>query len=294
MKILITGAAGFLGSHILKNLIKEKHTVIALTLSSADNSRISKELKKIKHYNSDKCSLERIFSENKNIGCVIHAATLYGRNNESVHEIFDTNTHLPLKLLSLTVKNKVKLFINTDTNLPYNAHGKMRDYVMSKKQFLEWSVLCAQTQTAFVNVIPEYMYGAFDDMTKFLPFVINKCVSDAKKLDLTNGGQKRDFIYVEDIACAYEKIARNKHKGFTEYQIGTGKTKSLKNAVLTISKLTKSSTKLNFGAIPYRKDDKMFSKANIKNILSLGWKPKYSFEDGIKKIISLQYPGRHK
>jgi nucleoside-diphosphate-sugar epimerase len=299
MKILLTGATGFLGSRILKVLLKEKHKVIILKRSFSNTYRIQNELSKVKQYDIDRQNLKLIFDENKNIDVVAHTATCYGRNNESISEIFNSNTFFPLQLLDMSLRNNVATFINTDTNLPLNKDGKMYNYVLSKKQFFEWCVQyrgggIRKYKTALINVIPQYMYGHYDDTTKFIPFVIEKCMEDAKELDLTEGKQQKDFIYVDDAASAYAAIIKNRHNNFSEYQMGTGKSTSLKKAVLTIKKLTGSSVKLNFGAVPYRKDDKMISKADTKNICSLGWKPKYSFEEGIKKIISLQYTERQK
>jgi len=283
--ILLTGATGFLGSHILKNLLDNNFNVIILKRSFSNTWRINDILDKTIAYNIDKIDIEKTFKENK-IDIVIHTATKYGRKNESFLEILDSNLFFPLKLLDLSLRYNVKTFLNTDTTA-YNHF--INYYSLTKMQFVEWLKLLDNKIRIF-NLKLEYIYGEADDTSKFLPMLIINLLKGVNTIDLTPGNQERDFIYVEDVVNAYIDIILEKDNfsnGFYEYSIGSGESIKIKDLVLLIKKMTNNEvTQLNFGALQYRSNEIMYSKANIKKIRDeVGWTPKFSLEEGLKRTI---------
>jgi len=85
--ILITGATGFLGSHITWTLFNEGFNIIILKRSFSDIWRIREIIDKIRYYDIDKVELEIPFKENE-IDCIIHTATNYGRKGEKILKSF--------------------------------------------------------------------------------------------------------------------------------------------------------------------------------------------------------------
>ena len=78
-------------------------------------------------------------------------------------------------------------------------------------------------------------------------------------------------------------------KDFFNYEIGTAHTVKIRDIVILIKKLAKNShTYLNFGALPYRKNEVMESYADIYEIQKLGWESAFSLEEGLKKTIDLE------
>ena len=288
MKILLTGATGFLGSALLKKLLEQRHEVIALKRSFSDLHRIKDEINSVKSYDTDKTPIKNVFLENKKIDIVIHTATCYGRKNETAPYIFQSNSYFPLTIIDAASKNGVKTFINTGTMLPLAKTGPMHDYVLSKQQFIEWGRYYSHI-IRFINMKLDYIYGPFDDKTKLLPALIESCMKNAPDFNLTKGEQKRDFIYIEDVADAYMSIIGSETADFEEFEIGLGRSVSLKDAALKIKELTGSKIRLNFGAQPYRKDEFMEGKTEISKLLALGWTAKYDFENGIKNLLKTEY-----
>jgi len=283
--ILLTGATGFLGSHILKNLLNNNFNVIILKRSFSNTWRINDILDKTIFYDVDKVDIEKTFKENK-IDIVIHTATKYGRKNESFLEILDSNLFFPLKLLDLLLRYNVKTFLNTDTTA-YNHF--INYYSLTKMQFVEWLKLLNNRIKIF-NLKLEYIYGEMDDTSKFLPMLIINLLKRVNTIDLTPGNQERDFIYVKDVVNAYIDIILKKDNfsnGFYEYSIGSGESIKIKDLVLLIKKMTNNEvTQVKFGALPYRNNEIMYSKANIKKIRDdIGWIPKFSLEEGLKNTI---------
>ena len=110
-KILITGINGFLGSHLAKSL-KHKFEVIGLANSIDNLYRLEGESFKV--YSSKNDALETIFLEN-DIFSILHVATVYKRQDDPVLPLLKANILLPIQLMELAVKNKVSVFVNTDT-----------------------------------------------------------------------------------------------------------------------------------------------------------------------------------
>jgi nucleoside-diphosphate-sugar epimerase len=85
------------------------------------------------------------------------------------------------------------------------------------------------------------------------------------------------------------KNIENLRKGFLRYEIGTGQSIKLKNFVKLVKSIVQNNdTVLNFGAIPYRENEVMSSKADITEICKLKWKPKYTLEEGLLRTISME------
>lgn len=284
-KILITGATGFLGSYLAKELVNQGCQVIVLKRPKSDIRRIESILPEISTYDTDGLDLSKPFKDHGRIDAVIHAATCYGRNNENISGIFETNTVFPLRLLETAAFFNTGTFFNTDTILQKHLNG----YALSKKHFMEWGKQFASLgRIRFVNIRLEHMYGPDDHDSKFTTHVIRSCLANVPELKLTLGEQKRDFIYIDDVVSAYNTLlsnAEHQPEMFQEYDVGTGKAVSICEFVKMVHKITRSATHLNFGALPYRENEVMQSEADIAPLKSLGWSYRVGLAEGIKRVV---------
>ncbi len=285
MKVLVTGATGYLGSHLVKALLEQDHRVIILKRSTSDTRRIAEVLPRLESYDVDRCELSLPFEEHGLIDAIMHTATAYGRRGESAQEIFETNTAFPLRLLEVATFFKTETFLNTDTILPRDLNV----YALSKKQFAEWGkVYAEQGRIRFVNILLEHFYGPDDDDSKFTTWVIKSCLKNVPELKLTAGEQKRDFIYIDDVVDAYLFLMdnmRNFGVAYREIGLGSGTAVTIRQFVKLVHRFTGSSTKLHFGAIPYRPNEQMDIKADIHDLNELGWRPNTNLEQGLNRII---------
>jgi len=285
-KILITGATGFLGSHLLNNINRKKYNVIILKRSFSDIWRIKNVISQVESYDIDKVDIGRIFNEN-NIEGIIHIATEYGKKNDNdIIQVSKANIELPSKLLDLGTKYGISFFINTHTF--WNAKYSL--YSATKSAFIEIAKFyTASYKIKFINLKLEPVYGEKDDFNKFIPFTI-KSILEGKEIKATKGEQRRDFIYVQDVVNAYLKVLdnlRNLDEEFIEFEIGTGNSVTLRDFVSKIEEEINKKANIKWGEIPYRKNEIFDSKANIekaKNIL--GWYPKYDVSSGLKRTVN--------
>jgi nucleoside-diphosphate-sugar epimerase len=135
------------------------------------------------------------------------------------------------------------------------------------------------------------MYGPSDDPSKFTTHVLNTCHRNEPTLKLTPGEQKRDFIYIDDVVSAYSTLIeqRTKLSIVVDIEVGSGIAPTIREFVLSIHKLTASKTELQFGALPYRPNEPMYLKADISQMKSLGWQPKFNLELGLRRTLELEF-----
>ena len=288
MRILITGITGYLGSHLATALINRGDEVIGLKRTLSSLNRIESILPKLTLHNLEDIHLNQLINNIENVDAVIHTATSYGRKGEGIEEILQANLNFPLNLLSAAIASGVKLFINTDTALDKS----LNPYALSKGQFAEWGKYYAdQKKIQFLNLRLEHFYGQNDDPTKFTAHVINSCLNNVTELNLTLGEQLRDFIYIDDVIKAYllllEKYSTFE-ENFVEIEIGSGIAVTIKDFVESVKNLTGATTDLNFGAIPYRDGEAMYSKATIDKLKALGWNCNQDINAGISLVIEQQ------
>lgn len=286
MRVLVTGATGFLGSHIVRALLAQGSEVSILKRRESSLARIGDLLPKVDSCDIEDTIVEDHFSRGPGYDAIVHAATCYGRKGESITEIVESNLGFPVRLLEAAINSRVGSFVNADTSLPPMVNA----YALSKGQFADWGrFLASQGRIRFINLKLEHFYGPGDDAGKFTSQVITGCVTNTPELRFTKGEQKRDFIFIEDVVSVFLLLlARADTDGhrFLEYEVGSGEAVTIRSFVETVHRLADSTATLNFGAVPYRSGEVMESRADITPLKSLGWQPRTSLCDGLRKIIN--------
>lgn len=285
--LLVTGATGYLGSHLVRALLAAGHRVAILKRAVSNLSRLDDCLPQLAVFTIED-GLDLPFKSLGQFNAVIHTATCYGRNGEKTPEIFAANTAFPLQLLETAAGFNTENFFNTDTIL----YKYLNAYSLSKQHFAEWGKYFSDSgRINFINIKLEHLYGAGDDASKFATYVIRSCLNNIDNLKLTQGEQQRDFIHIDDVLGAYLCLLENTGnigQGFAEFAVGSGHAVSIHDFVTTVHRLAASQTRLDFGAYPYREHELMHSEADVSGLSALGWRCRYGLETGLKQVIELE------
>lgn len=284
MKLLITGATGYLGSHLVAKWIGVGHQVAIIKRRTSNLTRIHEYVQDVACFNVED-GLDRPFRTFGQFDALVHVATCYGRHGETDLEVLEANLNFPLQLLQAFIRNGSGLFINTGTVLD----KFVSPYALSKYQFLEWLRWYAgKGELSGINVRLENMYGPGDDVTKFTSHVVRSCLDGKASLDLTDGLQKRDFIYISDVVSAYDHLlggVLSRGNGVVDVDVGTGVATSIRVFAEMVKQASGSGTDLRFGAVPTRAGELAESKADIRCLQSLGWVPEYNLAAGLSETI---------
>ncbi|UUX96775.1 NAD-dependent epimerase/dehydratase family protein [Aquabacterium sp. J223] len=290
MKILLTGGSGFLGSALACALHDRGDDVALLLRRSSDVTRLGGRGFDIERPSDDEGVAA--FVSRLQPDAIVHTACSYGRQGEGLLQLQDANVRLGLALLQATLalppSGGPRLFLNTGTALP----PTVGPYALSKHHFTDWGRQQASTapdRLRFINVQLEHMYGPGDDESKFTSKVIEACRTHAPALPLTAGEQRRDFIYIDDVVQAYATLLdRAGSFGPTaDVPVGCGTAPTVREFVETVHRLCGSRTDLRFGAVPYRANEPMCCQADLTSMHRLGWKPRWTLEDGLKRTLGL-------
>lgn len=291
LKILLTGASGFLGSALATHW---HNAGIQVALLIRPSSKLGRLRGLEASFNVGRCNTDaEVYAFVKKVqpDIVIHTACAYGRQAETCLQLFDANLRLGIVIMqALQDMGRPVTFFNIGTALA----PEVSPYALSKNQFSEWGrLLDSQSggQLRFMNVLLQHMYGPGDDVSKFTSFVVHACQQNAQELKLTAGEQVRDFIYIDDVVSAFDALITQRYELDTlqNIEVGSGVATTVRQFVETAHRLTASRTKLLFGALPYRVNEAMLCKANLDRMSKLGWTPAFDLSVGLKRTIELEF-----
>lgn len=271
MRIFITGATGYFGSHLARELIARGHELALLKRRSSRLDRISDVLERATSHDVEDDPAEFMRSSRPDV--VIHSATCYDRRGEGLHAVFQTNVGLPMRLAAAAGEAGVPLFINTDTTLPRDVNA----YSLSKRHLADWlRHMAAAGLMRVLNVRLESIFGPGDDETKFPTKLVRALLRNEPKFPVTPGHQSRDFVHVEDAAAAFallvEHAAEQLESPWIEADVGSGRAITIREFADLAKQLAGASTHLDFGALPYRHDELMWTRADLTLLSVLGWR----------------------
>jgi nucleoside-diphosphate-sugar epimerase len=306
-KVLLTGVAGFIGWKTGKFLLEKGVEVVGIdNMNNYYDVRLKEYRKRdLEKYENFKFypvdienlgALEVIFKDHK-FDCVINLAARAGVRYSMInpHVYMTTNANGTLNLLEMMKKYQVRKMVLASTSslyagqpmpfkedLPVNT--PISPYAASKKAAEVMAYTYHYLYGIDVSVVRYFtVYGPAGrpDMSIFR-FI--KWIDEGKPIILYgDGSQSRDFTYVDDIAEG--TILSTKELGYEIINLGGGKNPiSLNTVIQTIEKYLNKKAVIDYR--PFHKADLKETWADItKAEKLLGWKPKVSFEEGIKKTV---------
>ncbi len=297
-KVIVTGGCGFIGSHLVDELLKNKVKVIVLdSLITGRSSNLNLKNKNLKFIKCDISKYNKKFSNYfKNIDAVFHLAALAdivpSINDPQLY--FSTNVQGTLNILKASQNNSIKKIVYAASASCYGIPKKFPTdensiislqypYALTKK--LGEDLLIHWSKVYKMNVTSLRLFNVFGTRSRtsgaygavFGVFLAQK-INNKPLTIVGNGKQTRDFVYVTDVAKAFYKAGKLKRNGDI-INIGSGIETSVNEIAKAISK------KKIF--IPKRPGEPDRSKANIKKAKSiLNWKPKITVKNGIKTMLN--------
>ncbi|HLC19844.1 MAG TPA: NAD-dependent epimerase/dehydratase family protein [Candidatus Nanoarchaeia archaeon] len=289
MKILVTGGAGFIGSHVVEAYIAAGHHVIIVDTVASHPVDIL-----------DKKKLTEIFVKEKP-DIVNHHAAQIDVNNSIAHRGADAKTNIigTINLLELCSQFNVKQFIFASSAAVYGSHEPgvdgLTEHLESKplspygisKRTAEDYVRNAGLLFGLKYVILRYpnVFGPRQTSGDggVISIFTKKMLNNEDVTIFGSGHQTRDFLFVEDAAQANVKALDCKADHET-LNIGTGKSTSIKELFLLLKDLT--GYRKPWVQAPEKKGEVRHSRFNIdKARESIKWTPTTELNDGLKKTI---------
>ena len=295
--VLITGGAGFIGSHTVDFFLKKKFEVRSLDNFSGGNLKNIEHLKKNKLFKLEKGDLLRLDKFKKFIKeCqyVVHFAGVGDivPSIENPKKYFENNVQGTVNLLNSLDISKIRKFVYAASSscygkakTPTNENHKINPlYPYALSKFMGEQICFHWNEVYNLPVNSIRIFNAYGPRVRttgaygavFGVFFKQK-LSNKNLTVVGNGKQKRDFIYVTDLANAFYKVA-NIRKTSQIYNVGAGKPVSINKLVNLIGG--------NVTYIPKRPGEPDITWANISKIMKdAKWKPKISFDIGVKKML---------
>ncbi len=268
MNVLITGGNGFLGSNVVKKLIKENHNVLVISKNNNNIKSITDKCKFICCYIDEiEIHINDIESFSPDIVLLFgwHGANSY----KDIHHIDQYHKNVPHYIKFIESINKFKTkpkIIGVGSFIEYGNYSipiteefferPNSLYGLSKFTFKQYSeMLCKQNDINWGWIRPCYTYGPNDVSTRLIPNLINKLLKN-EKIHLNECNTTLDYLYIDDfVNFVYSLILSNEHG---VYNICSGNQYKLKDIINTLYRLTNSKSEIIFDKNLNRKDNSNF------------------------------------
>jgi len=288
-KILVTGASGFIGSALSKQLLKLGATVYAVSRRDITTDD------EIIWYKGDLSSLNFVTSLIKEIqpDYIYHLASHVcgSREYKNMIPTFNDNFVTAFNLLLTVHKYPVKRLILAGSFEEINSHKDLSipssPYAAAKFAALNYALLFHKLYKTPVCIASLYMvYGPGQkDLTKLIPYVTLSTLKK-KTPKLTSGNRNVDWVYVDDVVLALIKMHNAPNIDGHSIDIGSGTSIQTKNIVKNLIKKINPNVNPNFGALNDRKMEQE-KIADIKETYKkIKWKPTTSLETGLLNTIN--------
>jgi nucleoside-diphosphate-sugar epimerase len=293
MKIIITGGTGFIGSYLVKDLLKENHQLLVLT---RQQRLVSDQTPRLSYLESTFRDFEKHFDGN--VDMVIHLAADIGRESENSEIVFDSNFNYPNEVLAKAMDVGCKYFINTDSyyTLAPSEFSHLRDYIESKIAFRDH--VKSIESLKIVNMRLFHVYGKQDGASKFIPWLAREISKGGPGVKLgTPCAQVLDFVHVSDVSRAYVSVVNNigSLAKYTEFEVGTGEGTILKDVCYILHHALQKENKEYFPDLifPEKSGSQVLFPsefvASKEKIESIGWQSIINVNDGIEAYVKNEF-----
>ena len=297
MKVLLTGATGFIGSHLAESFILKKIDLILTKRTTSNLKNCQSFYSKVTWVNTDSDSwIETVINLKPDI--IVHAAWngVDSLNRDDWNNQL-SNINLMYQLLKIAESCNIKKFISLGSQAEYGQfEGKIsEDYPLnpiSSYGAIKLAVLELLKSFCNDNHIEWYwlrvfsVFGEREDEKWLIPSVILKMLSEEKEMNFTLGEQKYAYLYIGDfVNSIISVITLNAPSGI--YNISSDRAVCLKDVLNMIKDLINPSFNLKLGTIPYRQNQSMHIEGDsTKFIQTFGKIDSSDFKTKLERVIN--------
>lgn len=294
--ILIVGGTGFIGFHLAKFFLKKKFRVISVSRKKPKKIRF---LKRVNYIFVNIYNKKKLTNHLKNLNNIDYAINAGGEvEHKLTRKVYQSHFIGVKNIAEILLKHKLKKFIQIGSSLEYGKRNSPHfekykekpnsSYAKAKLLATNYLISLSKKKSFPAYIIRPYqIYGPYQDINRFVPFVIKNCLDD-KIFPASHGKQKRDFLFIEDFINCVFKLVNYKKRTDTNgevFNIGFGKPEMVKNVIKLIYKIIQAGNP-EFGKIKLRKEENMITFPSINKIKKfIDWSPKIKLTEGIKKTI---------
>jgi nucleoside-diphosphate-sugar epimerase len=296
VRVLLTGATGFIGSHVTRHLLDQGHDVHVLLRESSDRWRITDLLDRVKVLHGGLPLTSDTSAEIARLEpqVCVHAAW-FATPGEYLHSERNLDhVGASLGLARALAQTGCSRFVGLgtcfeyDTRLGYLSEGATPTrpaslYAASKLStglILERFGDNVGMDIAWARIF--YQYGPYEDRRRLVPSVIRALLA-GDEARVTRGEQVRDFLHIKDVAGALCAVALSDLRG--PVNIGSGSPVTVRQVVNQIGALLGRQELVSLGALPYGPGDPMFVCADTSRLSDTGFTPSFGLRDGLADTI---------
>ncbi len=288
---LVTGATGFVGSHLVKRLVQEGWQTHIICRIDSSIPAFTEFTDVITHFHdgSTDSMIQCVADAKPDV--VFHLASLFLSQHEAkdIDALIQSNVLFGNQLLEAMRVNSIHNLINTGTSWQhYNNedYNPVCLYAATKQVFealLEYYVQACDFKAITLKLFDTY--GPNDPRPKLF-HLLNNAATSEQTLDMSKGEQLIDLVHIDDVVEAFmiasQRLLEKKLTKHERYAVSSGKPLALKELIELYSKSIEHPIKINWGARPYRFREVM--KTWDKGQIIKNWSPRITLETGLKEL----------
>ncbi|TDM03841.1 NAD-dependent epimerase/dehydratase family protein [Macrococcus carouselicus] len=304
MKMLITGGAGFIGSHVCEFYAQRNYEIFVVDNLSSSNLENIMHIENLTFYQKDvsDCDFMEQLIKEHDFDYVIHLAALVSVAESIAHpkislkNNLEASLNLLINLRKHSKKLKKALFASSaavygnleklpkapeDQVLPQSPYAI--DKYAAERNFIIFNELFGLPTTVlrFFNVYGERQNDS-SPYSGVISIMLHKFKHDEKFIFFGDGTQTRDFVYIADVIQAINLVLMHEEATGEVYNVGTGHQTSLKEIFDVFSEISKID--LEFEHQDARKGDIKYSYAEIDKLSHLGYTPQFDIHSGLNNL----------
>lgn len=316
-KIIVTGAEGFIGSHLVEALVIEGHKVRAFCLYNSFNnigwlSELTPEmLKNVDIILGDIRDFDSINASIKGMEVVYHLAALIAipYSYKSPESYIDTNVKGTLNVLRASLNNTVNQVIHTSTSEVYGTAQFVpiteQHPIIGQSPYSASKIAADQLAYSFYcsyglpvsTIRPFNTFGPRQSIRAVIPTIITQAYSGKKNIKLGNINATRDFNFVHDTVRAMIAFLDKSGTFGKVINIGSGVEVSIKDIVEMVSKIVDFELEIDIDAQRFRPEKSEVERLCSSNVLAkkeLDWEPVFTLKQGIEHTCTWLRESMHK
>ncbi|OHB73248.1 MAG: hypothetical protein A2Z25_19430, partial [Planctomycetes bacterium RBG_16_55_9] len=285
MRVFVTGASGFIGAHVTRELLSRGHSVTVLAVPGDTLWRLRSEAGRFAVVTGrleDTSIVRSALTDFRPEACVHlawfaeHGTYLHSQENLSslaatltfLRELIEANCQHVVMAGTCAEYDTRFGFLREDTpTRPTTLYGAAK---LACWLLCEQIASQAKANLAWGRIF--YPYGPQDDARRVIPGAIRALQQD-QVFQATTGEQVRDYIHAEDVASAFCLLAEKHASGL--FNIASGMPVTIRDLLTMIGGLMGRENLIEFGARPYREWEPPFICGDNRRLRQMGWKPRW-------------------